>query len=567
MSKVVLARKRSFPTVTDQFCGAGGSSQAARRLGLEVQLAMNHWQLAIETHNTNFPETHHDCTDISAVDPGRYWPTDILITSPECTNHSIAKGSRRRSQQMRLFGDNGTDPAAERSRATMWDVVRFAETHRYRMIIVENVVDARAWLLFDNWLQAMHTLGYRHHIVYLNSMFAHLRPLKNPRHGDFAPQSRDRMYVVFWKREHVAPDLEIRPLAWCPVCERDVEAVQTWKRTQAVRRFGGRWGRYGNQYYYVCPHCSRSRKLVRVEPYFYAAANAIDWSIAATRIGDRKTPLKARTVARIRKGLEMFSGHHLVVDLSHTHGYDRRSVPVSSRLPTQTTSQTAGLLVLPFMLETAYAGTRNPRGVQAAMATQTARQSQALVLPPLLVHLRNNQDVSGVDDTLNTITAGGGHHGVLMPPFLLGYANGDSPPKGADEPLRTFHTQNGQGVVVPPFMTSDGILPTQTTAQMTGLTLPPFMVSYYGSNGSLRDVGREMGAITTVDRHALVSPEQLIEECGFRMLQPHEIGRGMAFDDGYVVMGNNREKVRQYGNAVTPPAMELLLQRCLETLQ
>ena len=76
-----------------------------------------------------------------------------------------------------------------------------------------------------------------------------------------------------------------------------------------------------------------------------------------------------------------------------------------------------------------------------------------------------------------------------------------------------------------------------------------------------------MGAITTVDRHALVSPEQLIEECGFRMLQPHEIGRGMAFDDGYVVMGNNREKVRQYGNAVTPPAMELLLQRCLETLQ
>lgn len=566
MSKIVLGRKRSFPTVTDQFCGAGGSSQAARRLGLEVQLAMNHWQLAIETHNTNFPETHHDCADISAVDPRRYWPTDILITSPECTNHSIAKGSRLRSRQRRLFGDNEADPAAERSRATMWDVVRFAEVHRYRMIIVENVVDARAWLLFDNWLQAMHTLGYHHHIVYLNSMFAHLRPLENPRHGDFAPQSRDRMYVVFWKRGHVAPDLEIRPLAWCPACERDVEAVQVWKRTQAVRRFGGRWGRYGNQYYYVCPHCSQSRKLVRIEPYFYAAANAIDWALPAERIGDRTHPLKPKTMARIRKGLEMFAGQHLVVDLSRTHGHDRRSVPISSRLPTQTTAQTTGLLVLPFMVETAFAGTRKPCGVNEVMATQTTQQSHGLVLPPFLTINYTPGYSKGVNGAMATITSQD-HHGLVVPPFLLGYANGDSPPKGADEPLRTFHTQNGQGVVVPPFMTSDGILPTQTTAQMTGLTLPPFLVSYYGSNGNLRDVGREMGAITTVDRHALVSPEQLIDECGFRMLQPHEIGWGMAFDDGYIVMGNNREKVRQYGNAVTPPAMELLLQRCLETLQ
>lgn len=53
--------KHSYLTITDQFCGAGGSSQGARRLsrkmggGLEIALAMNHWRLAIETHNTNFP--------------------------------------------------------------------------------------------------------------------------------------------------------------------------------------------------------------------------------------------------------------------------------------------------------------------------------------------------------------------------------------------------------------------------------------------------------------------------------------------------------------------------------
>jgi DNA (cytosine-5)-methyltransferase 1 len=73
-------RKRSFLTVTDQFCGAWGSSLGARAAGLEIRMAMNPWKLAVETHNTNFPEADHDCADISASDPRRYPSTDILIT-------------------------------------------------------------------------------------------------------------------------------------------------------------------------------------------------------------------------------------------------------------------------------------------------------------------------------------------------------------------------------------------------------------------------------------------------------------------------------------------------------
>jgi hypothetical protein len=48
-------RKKSYLTVTDQFCGAGGSSIGAAAAGLEIRMAMNHWDLAVETHNTNFP--------------------------------------------------------------------------------------------------------------------------------------------------------------------------------------------------------------------------------------------------------------------------------------------------------------------------------------------------------------------------------------------------------------------------------------------------------------------------------------------------------------------------------
>ncbi len=52
---------------------------------------MNHWKVACATYNTNRPDASVVCADISATDPRRYPSTDVLITSPECVNHSGAK--------------------------------------------------------------------------------------------------------------------------------------------------------------------------------------------------------------------------------------------------------------------------------------------------------------------------------------------------------------------------------------------------------------------------------------------------------------------------------------------
>ena len=86
--------KKTYATVTDLFCGAGGSSLGAVAGGAEVSMAVNHWQLAVDSHATNFPATDHDCRDIQATDPRRYPRTDLLIASPECTNHDacLAQG-------------------------------------------------------------------------------------------------------------------------------------------------------------------------------------------------------------------------------------------------------------------------------------------------------------------------------------------------------------------------------------------------------------------------------------------------------------------------------------------
>lgn len=527
----------SYVSVTDQFCGAGGSSLGASKAGAVVKLAMNHWKLAVETHNSNFPNAAHDCTDISACDPRRYPTTDILITSPECTNHSLAKGKKRKNlAQMSMFDGNPLDPAEERSRATMWDVPRFAEYHSYNLIIVENVVDARNWVMWEAWLLAMQLLGYQHECVYFNSQFAHP-----------TPQSRDRMYVVFWKSGNKKPDLAFRPKAYCVKCAKDVQAIQSWKNPN--KRFG-KYGKYG-QYIYACPGCAQV-----VQPYYYAAANAIDWSIKAERIGDRKKPLKDKTLRRINAGLEKYGGLPPTPQpgfiLEHLHEYRTRGL--DEALTTMVAGGNHHSLITtgqpqPFLLGLGGASWQRENHVQVyrdAYPTQTATPTFGLVTPPYIVdlghshssdpgHCKSVFETGCTQTTRQTL-------GVCIPPqaAILEYKRGCNL-RSTDEALSTMLTSGAHH----------------------------YLVSYYGNGDGVSEITEPAGTTTTRDRHALLSAGSAavsVDDCGFRMLQPHEVGAAMAFPADYKVLGTNREKVRQYGNAVTPPVMQMILERCIATL-
>ena len=80
-------------TITDLFCGGGGSSTGAIQIpGVEIKIAANHLQLAVDVHNQNHPDADHAAVDLHEEDP-RYFPrTDILWASPECTKWSQASG-------------------------------------------------------------------------------------------------------------------------------------------------------------------------------------------------------------------------------------------------------------------------------------------------------------------------------------------------------------------------------------------------------------------------------------------------------------------------------------------
>jgi DNA (cytosine-5)-methyltransferase 1 len=557
--------KNSYVTCTDQFCGAGGSSLGAVAAGAEVKLAMNHWKLAIDTHQTNHQNTRHVCTDISAADPRHYPSTDVLITSPECTNHSLAKGKKRKDQRQDQMFDDGPLPieAEERSRATMWDVVRFAEEHDYRIIIVENVVDARLWRLWDSWMRAMTDplsgLGYACQVVYLNSMFAHP-----------TPQSRDRMYCVFWKQGNRAPNLDIRPSAYCHKCARNVPAVQSWKNPSKP------YGKYRQQYLYLCPDCA-----ARVEPYYFCAANAIDWLLPVERIGSRTRPLKPKTLARIQAGLKKFSRTGFVVETAYSHAPDNRFKGMDEPIPTQAARQSLGLLAPPFILNTTQRNQDSGfiRSLQEAGFTQTTAQTMGFVIPPFMLDHIHEYRTRGIDEPVSTVVAEGNHQSVVVPPLIIEMWNTSTASPVTDALATVVAGGNHHDLLVPPWLMGcytpgthrqlTDAIGTITTQDHNSLVVPPpFLTGYYGTGENNHSILEASSTVTTVDRQALVQPGANIrvEDCGFRMLQPHEIGRAMAFPDTYKVLGNSREKVKQYGNAVTPPVLQMIMERCLETL-
>jgi DNA (cytosine-5)-methyltransferase 1 len=516
-------------TVADLFCGAGGSGLGASVVpGVQLRYAANHWRQAVESHAANFPEVDHDVADISQVDPRRTPRTDILWASPECTNHSQAKGRKRVTAQPDLFGETLPDEAAERSRATMWDVPRFAEHHHYRAVIVENVVDAARWVMWPAWLQAMALLGYRHRVVYLNSM--HAPAINAPR----APQSRDRLYVVFWRDGQPAPDLDIRPQAWCEACGVEVAAIQSWKRPDRAP-----WGRYRAQYVYRCPWMECRHAVV--EPYADPAAVAIDWTLRGQRIGDRDRPLSAKTLDRIRAGLARYArpltfearGNTFVRSGPDGRPAYARAWPVDQPTATLTTTETRALVV---PVEGRDGKTASP--VTWPLRTQSTRAETALVVPSGGTW---NEDARPVGEPFRARTTRE-NEGIA---FIAELRGGGSDHRPVSEPLATV-TASGRHHMLVRHNTSKG------------------------DGGEMCTPAAEPArTITTTGHQSVVGwPHDVpaVEDCTFRMLEPREIQAAMAFRPGYRVLGTRREQVRQLGNAVTPPAAEWLIRAVATSL-
>jgi DNA (cytosine-5)-methyltransferase 1 len=131
------------------------------------------WQTAIDTYALNFPEAttwRNRIEDLRAKQiANAIGRIDLLLASPECTNHSVAKGS---------------GPRCEDSRRTAFQVIRFAKAMQPRWIVIENVTSMRRWDSYKKWLRQLQALDYNVLETVLDA-------------NDFGvPQNRRRLFIL-----------------------------------------------------------------------------------------------------------------------------------------------------------------------------------------------------------------------------------------------------------------------------------------------------------------------------------------------------------------------------------
>src|SRR4051812_7960669 len=73
-------------------------------LGRDVDYALNHDAVALRMHEVNHPGTMHMCADAFSAHPEeleRGRPIATMWFSPDCTHHSVARGSAPKSERIR----------------------------------------------------------------------------------------------------------------------------------------------------------------------------------------------------------------------------------------------------------------------------------------------------------------------------------------------------------------------------------------------------------------------------------------------------------------------------------
>ena len=195
----------------DLFCGGGGSSWGAQTAGARIVCGIDADPVASQAFAKNFPAAralHLRMTRTTGRrvlgDLGRI---DLLLASPECTNHTHARGNR---------------PVDENSRATARFVVNFARDLLPRWVVIENVVQMKTWDGYSRLIGDLDALGY------------HIAPMVLDARDFGVPQQRRRLFVLC-DLERDPPSLVRGPSEAGPTAASILDPPGTWRSTPLRR--------------------------------------------------------------------------------------------------------------------------------------------------------------------------------------------------------------------------------------------------------------------------------------------------------------------------------------------
>ena len=271
-------------------------------------------------------------------------------------------------------------------------------------------------------------------------------------------------------------------------------------------------------------------------------------------------------------------------------------------MATQTSQQETALLSTGALVAAAGNTSERPgstcrsRSLDQPLWPQTTTNTTGLLAPPLAAAISNFQGVPrGLNEALPTQ---GGSETLALMCGVLPYRKHTTPTTHA-EPMPTVTAEQ-----VPALVTAVGVIKNngviaevryrahpldQALGTVVGSAVTQGLLfsGWTKLNGSTGDqtaphpVLDPFGTHTARDTTALISAhwqeplsELALEDCYFRMLFAHEIGRGCGFDvdfgaqhkGTFVVWGSDRAQVDGYGNAVSPQVGEWIGGRLYDAL-
>lgn len=492
------------------FAGMGGACQGLEDAGFPVTLAVNHDEIAIAAHKALNPHTRHLQADIYEVDPVESVQgqrVKNLWASPDCRDHSVAKGGA---------------PRSPRVRSMPWQVCRWAGSLLKRNLgpgtaYLENVREVRGWapLIAKRDKQTGRVLIATYSRDQRTGKRNPAPIIRVAKKGERVPVQRQilvrnpkainkktgigRTYRAFVRHmERLGAIYEDRDLNCA-----DYGVPTARKRLFAIARFDGQrpvWPERSHASLKEIVRLNAERAaagLPALSPH-RAAAEIIDWSLPLFSIFDRDKDLADATQKRIAVGTKRF-----VLEAEK-----------------------------PFLIHLTHQGSRPANDLDDAAPTVTgAHRGEMAVVGAAVVPTTHSASGVRVHDGRNampTLTAGvkGGEFAAMAATVVgVGGRAGQSPPRHLEDPLNASTTKEDRcivGATLMPHVTvfrnnSVGIsagdaIPTITTQHSDYHPggAPPFgvvaahLVEHRGESIG-QPAGQPLGAQTQIPHHGIVA--------------------------------------------------------------
>jgi DNA (cytosine-5)-methyltransferase 1 len=532
--KALVSALRLGEIVVDFFAGGGGGSEALRQaLGRDPDIAVNHDALALGMHAANHPLTQHL--------PANVWEVNILRqvggrlvgwfhASPDCTDHSQAKGGQ---------------PRCRETRSLSWVIVKVAGTlakHGLapRIISLENVKQILKWgpliakrdKATGRVVKLDGTVAAPGERVPLREQYL----VPDPRHvgrtwNQFVGALRALSYVVEWKKLRA----------------NDFGAGTDRERLFMIARRDGQP--------IVWPAPTHGRDAGQQQPS--TAADNIDWSLLGRSIFNRRRPLRPNTIRRLLDGARRGNWPQpyiaALVALRDGKTPDLRISAEQAREIAERFGYKAGMVM-------AVGGGGVARDVSRPVPTITTGGAGASphFIRPVIVYKNSSNGGRGarpVDEPVPTIQTAGG--GFLAEPIIAPYYGSGS-------------GTSGQSCRRP--------LPTATTRARFGLAEPVIVSTCNSSSAGVRLSTDPLRVITTARGGDMALAEPVVIgysiDILYRMLVERELFNAQGFPADYVIDRTASGKritrgaaIRMCGNSVSPPPLCALARANLDAVE